>query len=183
MANTETSTPPHDLATADGSQPAPVFTDLAHTWDIDDASPLRYNASIFYTKPGPLYDNEKPYFMNIPLDSSWTPKLKQTNVSYTRKTVAVTDIRGHENTFNLDRHGCQLGRLATQLSYDDFASTEAIISRYYEEVKAFLKNSTGAVDVLPFDFQVRRKDPTLPTNSRGAPGKAQPFAAVHGGEF
>ncbi|KAK3377121.1 hypothetical protein B0T24DRAFT_648779 [Lasiosphaeria ovina] len=159
---------------------APVDDQADSSQTLDPASPLHFNASIFYMKPDPLYNVEKPYFMNIPLDPTWVPKLKQTNVAYTRKTVAITDIRGHEDVFTLDQSGFELGTLRTGLSYDDFAKTDTIVSRFYDEVKVFLKQYTGAAEVLPFDFQVRRKDPTLPPNSRGAPGKAQPFAAVHG---
>ncbi|KAM4060527.1 hypothetical protein HRG_001914 [Hirsutella rhossiliensis] len=158
----------------------PLFTDLSTKWELDDLGPLMYNASIFYMKPSPHYDNEKPYFFNIPIDDAWLPKVKQTNVSYTRKTVAIADVRGHQELFSLDKHGFQLETLHTSLSYHAFASTDAVVTRYYEEVKEFLKQCTGAVDVLPFDFQVRRKDPTLPVGSRGSPGNAQPFAAIHG---
>lgn len=163
--------------------PLPAFTDLTRKWEIDDVEPCRYQSSIFYTKQNPVYEKENPYFMNIPIDPSWVPKLKQTNVSYTRKVVSVTDIRGHPELFSLDRQGFQLGTLQTALAYDSFADTATIVSRFYEEVKVFLEKHTGAVEVLPFDFQVRRKDPTLPANSRGAPGKAQPFAAVHAGAY
>ncbi|KAK0766425.1 hypothetical protein N5P37_000148 [Trichoderma harzianum] len=157
-----------------------LFTNLDKEWELDSSKPSLHNASIFYMKPSPQYDAEKPYFFNVPVEASWSPKVKQTNVCYTRKTVAIADVRGHERIFLLDKHGFQLGNFVTSLSYDEFASTDIIVGRYYEEVKQFLKENIGAIDVLPFDFQVRRKDPTLPFGSRGAPGKAQPFAAVHG---
>lgn len=159
----------------------PAFTNLIRTWELDGSAPARYNASVFYIQRDQLYDVEKPYFMNIPVDPSWIPTVRQTNVSYTRKTVAITDIKGHETLFSLDKHGFELGALNTSLCYDDFASTETIVSRFYDEVRCLLQQSTGAVEVLPFDFQVRRKDPSLPANSRGAPGNAQPFGAVHAG--
>lgn len=92
----------------------------------------------------------------FPVEASWSPKIKQTNVCYTRKTVAIADIRGHERKFLLDKHGFQLGNCVTSLSYNDFASTETIVARYYEEVKQFLKENIEAIGVLPFDFQVRQ---------------------------
>ncbi|KAK4201352.1 putative Aspirochlorine biosynthesis protein N, partial [Triangularia verruculosa] len=138
-----------------------------------------YQASVFYMKPDPLYDKEKPYFMNIPIDPAWMPKLRQTNVSYTRRTIDAADIRGHERLFSLDKHGFRLENFHTSLEYNEFANTDLVVTRYYQEVQVFLKQYTGATEVLPFDFQVRRKDPTLPVGSRGAPGKAQPFGVVH----
>ncbi|VBB84477.1 Putative Aspirochlorine biosynthesis protein N [Podospora comata] len=138
-----------------------------------------YQASVFYMKPDPLYDKQKPYFMNVPIDPAWGPKIKQTNVSYTRKTIAVADVRGHERLFSLDKHGFCLQDIHTSLEYHDFTNTDLVVTRYYQEVQVFLKQYTGATEILPFDFQVRRKDPTLPVGSRGAPGKAQPFGVVH----
>lgn len=158
----------------------PLHTDLSKEWEVDKYEPARQVATVFYIQPTPQYDAEKPYFMNVPVDPAWGPNIKQTNVSYTRKRISITDVRGHENEFTLDKSGFQLGNLQTSLPYEAFADTEAIITSYYEEVKAFLLNHTEAVEVLPWDFQVRRNDPSLPTNSRGAPGKAQPFGAVHG---
>lgn len=131
-----------------------LFTNLDKEWELDSSRPSLHNASIFYMKPSPQYDTEKPYFFNVPVEASWSPKVKQTNVCYTRKTVAIADVRGHERIFSLDRHGFQLGNFVTSLSYDEFASTDVIVGRYYEEVKQFLKENIGAIDVLPFDFQV-----------------------------
>ncbi|OHE96221.1 hypothetical protein CORC01_08439 [Colletotrichum orchidophilum] len=90
------------------------------------------------------------------LELAKNPTLKQTNVKYTRKTISVTNVRGSEDIFKLDRQGFQLGQLQSKLSYEDFASTDSIVNQYYEEVKAFLKQNTGAVEVLPFDFQANQ---------------------------
>ncbi|KAK7918290.1 hypothetical protein PG985_010164 [Apiospora marii] len=176
-AEAEAQSTPYTLMT--GSRPPPLVTDFSRKWDIDDTELQVYGSSIFYMKPDKRYDTEKPYFFNIPVSESWAHKVKQTNVGYTRTRIAISNIRGHEDHFSLDKHGFQLGQITTGLAYDDFAMTETVVSRFYEEVKLFLKQNTGAIDVLPFDFQVRRKDPNLPLGSRGAPGKAQPFAAVH----
>ena len=113
-------------------------------------------------KPSPQYDSEKPYFFNVPVDPSWSSEVQQTNVCYTRKMVTVADIRGHEADFALDRHGFQLGQFRTQLAYDDFRSTEKIVSCFYDEVRSFLQSQTGATHVLPFDFQVGLDIHTLP---------------------
>ncbi|KAF4430286.1 hypothetical protein FACUT_8945 [Fusarium acutatum] len=163
-----------------GSLHLDLFTDFSQEWELDRFKPQMYIASIFYMNRDPQYEKEKPYFFNIPVSDSWVPEVRQTNVCYTRKTVAITNIRGHEGSFGLDKQGFQITKMLTGLSYDDFAVTETITTRFYPEVKDLLLRLPGSIDVLPFDFQVRRNDPTLPAGSRGAPGKAQPFAAVHG---
>lgn len=160
-------------------QPGTPITDLSRAWEIDAFGPARYPGSIFYMQPSPVFTNEKPYFLNFPVDERWSHKLKQTNIAYTRKIIAVTDIRGHEKVFSLNKQGFELGHFETALEYDDFASDEKIVGSYYEEVKTFLKSYTGAQDVIPFEFQVRRNDSSLPANARGSPGKAQPLGSVH----
>jgi hypothetical protein len=134
----------------------PLFTNLSRQWELDAFKPFIYKASIFYMNPASQHHIEKPYFFNIPVEESWQPKVKQTNVCYTRKTVAVADIRRHQGSFSMDIHGFQLGILHTSLDYDDFSSDGQIVTRYYQEVKDFLINYLGALDVLPFDFQVLR---------------------------
>jgi hypothetical protein len=142
--------------------------------------PLTKTTSVFYMKPQPLYKLEKPYFLNVPVDAG--SDLPQTNVNYTRSEVRVTDVRPNKDKFTLDEHGFQVGTLQTALSYDDFADFDKIGRDFYPEVQRFLRDTLGASDVFTFDFQVRRRDPDLPRNSRGAPGKAQPFGSVHAGQ-
>lgn len=144
---------PRESTSAVSPKPDPeIFTDSTTAADLDEFSPLVKLSSIFYIKPQTLYANEKPYFLNIPVDAD--SGLAQTNVNYTRKRVRVSDIRGHESLFNLDKTGFQLGNLNSNLSYEDFADPVAITTRYYPEVKAFLQQSLRASEVLIFDYQV-----------------------------
>jgi hypothetical protein len=145
-----------------------------------DSEPIIKTTSVFYMKSQPLYKLEKPYFLNVPVDTG--SDLPQTNVNYTRSEIRVTDVRPQKDKFTLDEHGFQVGKLQTALSYDDFANFDKIGSHFYPEVQQFLRDTLGAAEVFTFDFQVRRRDPELPRNSRGAPGKAQPFGSVHAGE-
>lgn len=124
--------------------------------EIDAFDPRFQTAALFYLRPDPLYEVEKPYFMNIPVHDM--QGLRQTNVSYTLRTSNFTDIRGHESIFSLDRQGFAVGNLKTSLQYQDFEDSSKIVTKYYDEVCDFLKRSTGACDVLPFDYQVSRRD-------------------------
>ncbi|KAI6091686.1 hypothetical protein F4821DRAFT_226661 [Hypoxylon rubiginosum] len=156
-----------------------IFTDQKRDAEIDKYNPQEHISSIFYMCPldRSFYENEKPYFMNIPVHNM--PGLKQTNVNYSRRRVAITDIRGHEDLFTLDKTGFAVAKFETSLKHSDFQDPHAIVSQYYDEVKRFLQENTDCCFVLPFDYQVRRKDPNQKSTSRGAPGRAQPFASIH----
>lgn len=145
--------------------------------EIDPHIPGPLKAPVFYIRPDPLYEAEKPYFMNIPV--TYMKGLKQTNVSYTMRMVSFHDIRGNESHYTVDKQGFALGNMRTSLAYEDFEDPKKITTVYFQEVRNFLKKSLGASYVLPWDYQVRRRNPDLPQNDRGVPGKAQPFGAVH----
>lgn len=173
-------------------------TDKSALAEIDTFTPKQQVSQMFYIAPIPLYKTEKPFFLNIPVHR--IAGARQTNVTHTSRDITFTDIRGHESLFSLDKTGFQISKMPSLLPYDDFSNPEAITRDYFCEVKALLQSLTGAESVLPWDYQVqsqfpstareivlrtvqvRRSDPSLPGNSRGSPGKAQPFASVHGGK-
>ncbi|KAL7924433.1 hypothetical protein ACQKWADRAFT_331392 [Trichoderma austrokoningii] len=144
--------------------------------EIDQFNPPKLVSLIFYIDKLPLYEKEKPYFLNFPPSG---PGQRQTNVVHCRREVDFTDIRGHEDLFSLDATGFEYKHFDTTLEYESFASPAAIEGVFLREVEAFLVKHLKADYVLAWDYQVRRRDPTLPANHRGEPGKAQPFRSVH----
>jgi hypothetical protein len=182
-----------------GSIEDQVFTSSYAAGPIDHLSPHQEISSVFYLSPIPLYRKEKPFFLNVPVHRM--PGARQTNVTHTAKIIKVTDIRGSEDKFTLGTAGFQVGKLETHLQYSDFDGEASITTKYFPEVRDFLMKQTSAREVLPWDYQVvylflpdiclaltalyvqvRRQDDSLPQNSRGLPGRAQPFGAVHAGQ-
>ncbi|KAK2747760.1 hypothetical protein FQN57_001790 [Myotisia sp. PD_48] len=47
---------------------------------------------LLYIRPDPLYETEKPYFMDMPV--THMKSLKQTNAAYTMRMATLQDIRG-----------------------------------------------------------------------------------------
>jgi hypothetical protein len=131
---------------------ADVADHVAEAQPHAQAETLAKSTTIFYMKPQSLYEKEKPYFLNVPVEEG--SDLAQTNVNYTRISVSVTDIRGQQDKFTLDEHGFQLRTFHSKLSYDDFDDPKKLTSLFYPEVQAFLRASLGATDALTFDYQV-----------------------------
>ncbi|PGH34607.1 hypothetical protein GX50_02591 [[Emmonsia] crescens] len=144
--------------------------------EIDQFNPSQLVSLIFYTERLPLYEKEKPFFLNFPPSG---PGQRQSNVVYCRREVPITDVRGHEELFALDTTGFQYKHFETSVAYESFASPATIEGTFLKEVEAFLTTELNADYVLAWDYQVRRRDPALPPNHRGQPGKAQPFRSVH----
>lgn len=121
--------------------------------EIDHMEPKTQVSQVFYIAPLPLYQSEKPFFLNIPVHR--IEGARQTNVMHTARDVTFTDIRGHEFLFGLDKTGFEICKMNTYLSYEDFSDPQVIVGRYFEEVAAKLKDVTGAKTVKPWDYQVR----------------------------
>jgi hypothetical protein len=82
--------------------------------------------------------------------------------------VLITDARGREGEFTLDRNGFALIKAPTAVA--DFYSREEIERVYYPEVERLLRQTLGASRVVIFDHNVRNAT---------RPGLATPSRQVH----
>ncbi|KAL2864247.1 uncharacterized protein BJX67DRAFT_361645 [Aspergillus lucknowensis] len=75
--------------------------------------------------------------------------------------ISVTDIRGHESEYNLDKDAFQpLQHISSAMSYEAFDSDETVKTTYYSEVEdLLLKNVAGAHKVVIFDHTIRKHNP------------------------
>ena len=93
--------------------------DAIRDHQIDHIEPNKQVSQVFYIAPLSLYQNEKPFFLNIPVHR--IEGARQTNVMHTARDVTFTDIRGHEALFSLDKTGFEICKLNSDLSYEDFS--------------------------------------------------------------
>ncbi|KAF5599973.1 7-alpha-cephem-methoxylase [Fusarium pseudoanthophilum] len=67
--------------------------------------PIKSATLQFFDASDPKWATEKPFYSNIPFIQT---KIANTNVINTSARVQISDIRGHESDFTLDKHGFQL---------------------------------------------------------------------------
>lgn len=109
--------------------------------------------SLYYLAENPKYQTEKPYFITIPVGE--TRKDEQSNIAQVRHDdIQVTDIRGYQSDFTIDKLGFELVNHETKMSYEDFTDHTLVISTYYREVEALLQQKLGASRVFIFDHTV-----------------------------
>lgn len=107
--------------------------------------------STFYLDHDEKFQHEKPYELRFPPPKGF-PARNCTWSNYEK--IKVTDVRGREGDFTLDRHGFQLCHLRTALSADDFASNDIVEKKYLKEAAQCLKDVLQADRVLVFDYSV-----------------------------
>jgi hypothetical protein len=107
--------------------------------------------STFYLDHDEKFENEKPYELRF-VPPKGFPARNCTWSSYDK--IKVTDVRGRESDFRLNRHGFQLCRLETALNTDDFANNELVEQTYLKEAAQCLKEILQADRVLVFDYSV-----------------------------
>ncbi|KAL8716040.1 MAG: hypothetical protein Q9225_006272, partial [Loekoesia sp. 1 TL-2023] len=84
----------------------------------------------------------------------------QRNFSDESRPITIHDLRGQENSFNLDTHAfAAIQNVSSKANRQTFDSEDAVKEVYYPEVEALLLEQTGAKKVLIFDHTIRIAKP------------------------
>ncbi|KAK5800455.1 hypothetical protein VI817_002667 [Penicillium citrinum] len=88
----------------------------------------------------------------------------QRNYTEFNQKINLTDIRGDEKSYNLDKDAFQtLSNIPTKTTYSTFDSDTAVRETYYPEVESLLLSSIpGAHKIVLFDHTIRRQAPDAP---------------------
>ncbi|KAF2645928.1 hypothetical protein P280DRAFT_503949 [Massarina eburnea CBS 473.64] len=122
--------------------------------DIDEASETDEQARFKYFKWSHKFTSEKPYVLLTEVPDGF-PIANFTNEEGCLEVVK--DIRGHEEQYDLDRHGFAV---CTYAEFGSFDFTR-IDSDYIPSVHDILKNEFGpSTEVITFDWRVRSSDNT-----------------------
>lgn len=106
---------------------------------------------------------EPPADGSIPYNYVEEPPAGQPRTNFERQNhvVTITDIRGHESDYNLDKDAFQVySGVSSATTYETFQDDEAVKRVYYPEIeKLLLDKVEGAHKVILFDHTIRRQDP------------------------
>ncbi len=106
---------------------------------------------------GGTADGSIPY--NIIPESGDTTR----NFEDDTREVTVTDIRGNEDSFTLDKDAFKIVRGVPPSAETSFTDDESIKAKFYPEVEALLlEHIPGSYKVVFFDHTIRRADPKAP---------------------
>ncbi|KAK2672580.1 hypothetical protein RAB80_012659 [Fusarium oxysporum f. sp. vasinfectum] len=126
----------------------------------------------FFDGSDPKWATEKPFYSNIPFTQT---KIANTNVINTSTRVQISDARGHESEFTLDKNGFQLVKWKHQFSDVGPSFQE----EGYPAVVKFMKDVLGShVKVCVFDHIVRQSQPrgSAPGEEKGYIGRPSKVA-------
>ncbi|KAG7433285.1 hypothetical protein Forpi1262_v006919 [Fusarium oxysporum f. sp. raphani] len=126
----------------------------------------------FFDDSDPKWATEKPFYSNIPFTQT---KIANTNVINTSARVQISDARGHESEFTLDKNGFQLVKWKNQFSDVGPSFQE----EGYPAVVKFMKDVLGShVKVCVFDHIVRQSQPrgSAPGEEKGYIGRPSKVA-------
>ncbi|KAJ5890972.1 uncharacterized protein N7473_007200 [Penicillium subrubescens] len=103
---------------------------------------------------------------SAPFNYVETPPPGQPKYNYGSQTerISLTDIRGNEDSFNLDKDSFQtLRNIPSATTYSTFDSETSIRETYYPEVESLLlKHVPNAHKIILFDHTIRRANPNSP---------------------
>lgn len=96
---------------------------------------------------------------------------RHTQLSTCEREVAVSDLRGREDSVSLERHGVVVLRSTTRCP--DLRDAQALQAVYYPEIEALLARLTGAHCVKAYGHVVRA------SRTDGTPGLRTPARMAH----
>ena len=137
------------------------------------------NARLWYLKPLDLYQTEKPYHINLPVNALGS-HAQSNEVSQEYAGIRIQSLRGFESCFTLDKNGFQVfqdtdcsdasdwsTRGARAAPGSDVYSDPALVrENYYPAVERFLKEKLGARLAKAFTHDVWQP-PCSPGDGRG----------------
>jgi hypothetical protein len=113
-------------------------------------------SEVKYLKRLPLYEQEKPFQLFIPIDKD-APDQRSTNLEFELEEQTFHDVRENAYDFALDTHGFQIHEKPTSLDLDAFEDRTVVESQYFKEVEDILKNIEGGYDRIKiFDWRVSK---------------------------
>jgi hypothetical protein len=126
-----------------------------------------------------LYKHEKPYFLIYEPPNDF-PK---SNIKLDRHAdLKIHDIRGQEDCLSFKRQGCQIVKISSQLSYEDFAKADLVKDVFLPEVAAKVQELFGATKVQIFEHLLRRRHDIFPISTGKAYEFNQPTSIAHIGK-
>ena len=97
-----------------------------------------------------LYKTEKPYQLKYAAN----PGIPKSNLRLENKNpIKISNIRGQEGNFSLEKTGFAVLRMDKEIPYDDFNSPEGI-RRYLDAVTESVRNLLDAGKVQAFQYVV-----------------------------
>ncbi|RPA95782.1 hypothetical protein L873DRAFT_1929353 [Choiromyces venosus 120613-1] len=137
--------------------------------------PNTVQTNLWYLKPG---FTAKPTFVSVTVPSVF----ESSNVEHEAYLHEVTDVRGHESLFSLDKSGFEFIQNAIPdeiVQHIRNNEDEEIEKKYYPRIEELLKKHTGANRVFIFDHTIRKRIPKYASDGRGPVGARQSALRVH----
>jgi hypothetical protein len=105
----------------------------------------------------PLYQREKPFqvLTDIPKESA---DQRKDNLSFkTGPPETIHDVRGHEQSYSLDRHGFAYIKHRTKFSIAELHNGGIVQQQYFAECEEILRGHLNGVDKIRiFDWRVSK---------------------------
>jgi hypothetical protein len=111
--------------------------------------PSRHERARFqYLKKAHIYECEKPFNIAQPSPQK-APGQRDSNLVWeVGAPEQITDIRGHESKFELDKQGFAVRTWPTILSQRDFDNSALIEHAYAQEIRDMIKSTVDGADLV-----------------------------------
>ncbi|KAL7931305.1 hypothetical protein V8C35DRAFT_310059 [Trichoderma chlorosporum] len=142
--------------------------------ELDPTTLPHVKTQLNFFKDLPIHKYEKPFVCEFKVSAA--PGARQTNMEFEAHDVEISDIRGFEQHFTLERHGFEIQKYQTAMSRQDFESRDKIRQVYLKECEQLVRRRYNPSDVVILNFVLRDNDPATVSKY---PGALRSVSAVH----
>lgn len=137
---------------------------------------MSVTSELVFLKRDPKHETEKPYKLQYDPGEDLPRK---NCVDELRDGLVISDFRGQEKDFTLERQGFCVVKLESQLAPEEFDDDKKIRQVYYAELKMMLKRDLGARRVEILEHGVRKRHLAFPVSTGEDYEFLQPTSVVH----
>ncbi|KAH6988112.1 hypothetical protein BKA56DRAFT_630060 [Ilyonectria sp. MPI-CAGE-AT-0026] len=142
-------------------------------------TPRDVNSHMTFLARNKLYQTEKPYTTDFPVDD--IEGAKMTNQIFDTQPVLFHDARVAKEPLTLDQNGFCFAKAKTSLKAEEATPEKTeLMEQYLQEVADILQDKFPQYkEVKSLDFQVRRRHPDFPGGKERRAEFAQPSTMAH----
>ena len=127
--------------------------------NVTEMPPGVVHSEINFLKSSALFDSEKPFAFRYDVSGQ---DVSQTNMDFEPRPCVLSNIRGVESQFSLEKQGFEILPVSNAVPYDGFFAEESV-QPYLRTLEHLLKKRLGASRVQAFRYAVsqskHRHDP------------------------
>lgn len=142
---------------------------------VANSPPRTVEGHVYFLQHDEKFKVEKPYTFKY---AGLCRSGPNTNAQFEHRVIALTDMRGNEESFSIEVNGFSILKIENDLTYEDYHDA-AGQAQYFRQLEDLIKDRLHARRVKVFRHGLRKRDPLFPVKKGEPYENDQPTTLAH----